>query len=399
MPKKTSSTRSTKRSKKKKNVSPNKIMLLSILAIILITAIVLLTFRKKDKIPPIAIIDEKPVEEVTEKPVERVTDAVARAAKMLGVPDNLVTAKVKDDGVYYYIALNKKQVDLNYANMIITGQVQLIGGELIEGNEAANQQSQTIIFSDSAANQKVYVEIYYDTKDRYEEESPKIAIVVDDFGVYSGELLDKYCALDPAVTFAIIPELRHSKDVMEKAVAFGHETIVHLPMEPLSYPKSDPGKNAIFVHQSDSEIERRVEGFIKSLPLCVGMNNHMGSLATSDERVMKAVLKVVGKHNLYFVDSFTSSSSVAYKVAQQMLIPSFKRDLFIDTPDITEKTLNKYIQDLKKMKENSDQVLVITHCTREKLNHLILFMEKVQAIGYEIVPVSALFESELPDII
>ena len=78
---------------------------------------------------------------------------------------------------------------------------------------------------------------------------------------------------------------------------------------------------------------------IRQFPDCIGANNHMGSLVTTDESVMRIVLEVLKKHNLFFVDSRTSNSTIAYDTAKKMMIPTFKSNLFLDTPDVTLKTM------------------------------------------------------------
>ena len=153
--------------------------------------------------------------------------------------------------------------------------------------------------------------------------------------------------MDPAISFAILPDLKYSKLVMEMANQTGHETLIHVPMEPISYPHNDPGPNAIYVHLSENEIRKRMEKFIADFPLCAGMNNHMGSLVTSDPKVMKIVLDVVKEHNMYFVDSKTSQSSIAYSLAQKMMIPTTENKLFLDTPNMDVVTLKSKLRQLE----------------------------------------------------
>ncbi|MCK4297799.1 MAG: divergent polysaccharide deacetylase family protein, partial [Candidatus Marinimicrobia bacterium] len=56
----------------------------------------------------------------------------------------------------------------------------------------------------------------------------------------------------------------------------------------------------------------------------------MGSLATSDEDLMKIVAKSLQKKGLYFIDSLTSPRSIAYEVAREVGIPTAVRTVFLD---------------------------------------------------------------------
>lgn len=329
-----------------------------------------------------------------------VQDAVAHSIRLLGIPDKNFRNHIGDDAIYISLGINKDEMDLNYANIIITGQVELIGGKLISGREMNNGNKQVLEFMDTKDSQKYIVTLYYTKSKTSNRKKTQLAIVVDDFGAQNDKLLDDFCKLDPNISFAILPDQKFSKLVMNKAVKADHETLIHIPMEPVSYPKNNPGSHAIYVHLSDKEIRRRMERFIKQFPLCVGANNHMGSLATTDENVMRNVLAVLKQHNLYFVDSRTSQSSVAYKMAKKMMIPTIENHLFLDTPFISEKTLKRKIQQLKVISKNNNKILVITHCaTRERYEFLKNFLQQIEELDLELVPVSKLFESELPEIL
>lgn len=156
----------------------------------------------------------------------------------------------------------------------------------------------------------------------------KIAIVLDDFG-YDRESIKQLISLSLPINPSIIPFLPESEYILKEAKANGLDPLLHLPMEPENR-FLNPGKGAIYVRFSDDEIRKRTEKAIKSLTGIIGVNNHMGSLATSSERVMKDVIDVLKQYNLFFLDSLTSSSSVAYKVAEKSGLLPLKRDIFLD---------------------------------------------------------------------
>jgi polysaccharide deacetylase 2 family uncharacterized protein YibQ len=231
------------------------------------------------------------------------------------------------------------------------------------------------------------------------ESRKALAIIVDDFGNNGGNLLNGFLRTDPAVCFAIMPDTPYAQQTMNAAQAMGRECIIHVPMEPLNYPRENPGDKAIFIQQSASEITKRMERFIKDLPYCRGINNHMGSLATSDETTMKTVMQTLRKHKMYFVDSRTNSSSIAYKTAQKNLVTAYKRDIFLDEPDLSEANLNKRISDCLALSATKPYIVAIMHChTQNHLNYLNRFIAKAKANGFTIVPVSKLGTLNLPEI-
>lgn len=345
--------------------------------------------QKKDKVS----VKQKR-EEIT------VFDVIVHAKLLLGITEENYKNHIGEEAIYISIGIDRSEMDLNYANIIITGQVELVGGRIISGEEKNNGNKQVMEIEDPNDSQKYFVTLYYTKSQNITKDKTLLAIVVDDFGIRNNKLLDDFCSLNSNITFAILPDQKYSKHVMNKAAETGHETMIHIPMEPISYPRDNPGANAIYVHLSEKEIKRRMESYIKQFPLCVGANNHMGSFATTDESVMKTVLQVLKDHDLYFVDSRTSQSSIAYDVAKKMMIPTCVNQFFLDTPRITEKTLTNKIRQIKYLAKDREKILVITHCaTEDRYVFLKKFIKEIEKLDFELVPVSELFKSKLPEII
>jgi polysaccharide deacetylase 2 family uncharacterized protein YibQ len=386
-----------KRKKGKKNSLGIPILIVLIVAII--AALYFIFFSTYDI--RIARKEEPSAVQVKEmESEETVLDAIRHAAKLLGVPDSQYRTNYREETIYVYIGINRDELDLNYANMIITGQVEISGGKIISGEELKTRAQHILQIADLENQRRLVVTIYYAPDGVYSEKKPQIAVIVDDFGYYDGKLLEDFLSLSAPITLSILPDLPYSRKVMEKAVANGNDALIHIPMEPINYPRNDPGSNAIFVHLSERQIVRRMQGYIRQLPDCVGANNHMGSLATADKDVMRYVLEVLKNNKLFFIDSYTTGSSVAYSTAQEMMVPSFKRDLFLDQPDTTDKTLHEKMREIDNLINNKgkDKIVIITHATnRERYNYLKKFVELAEQRGYEIVPISKLFETELPE--
>jgi len=224
--------------------------------------------------------------------------------------------------------------------------------------------------------------------------NPLLCVIVDDFGQFSGTILDAFCALDPAIAFAVIPDLQFSKLVMEKGTKTGHEVILHIPMEP-DNPDLKLGKNGIMVNLSEDEIYRRLDVQFKEVNKAQGANNHMGSKVTADRRLMRHIYKYFLDNGLFFVDSKTTSHSVAREVAQEMNIPYASRDLFLDAPENSDAVLYSRLKDLERLVKSQNRVLVITHCFDiGRLKRLEIFIEEAKKMGFVLVPPSQFVSPE-----
>lgn len=163
------------------------------------------------------------------------------------------------------------------------------------------------------------------------ENAPCVSLIVDDAGE-SLDLLQDLLSVAIPVTVSILPGTLHDRESAVWARDHGLEVMVHLPMEPQAYPEKDPGSNALLTGMNRIQLVQRTAELIERIPYAVGVNNHMGSRLTSERHAMNIVMNVVAREGLFFIDSRTSPTTVAYQVAQQKGIPSAERTLFLDDP-------------------------------------------------------------------
>ena len=85
----------------------------------------------------------------------------------------------------------------------------------------------------------------------------------------------------------------------EKAKSAGYEVIVHMPMENTGKTYGEEE----FVLKTDMDvatIERRIRNAFNQIPSAIGMNNHQGSKASADQRVMSSVARTLKDKNKFF---------------------------------------------------------------------------------------------------
>lgn len=187
----------------------------------------------------------------------------------------------------------------------------------------------------------------------------RVAIVIDDFGNrMSGT--EQMMEMPVPITVAIMPFMPTTKSDAELAQKAGHEVIVHMPMEPLRGKKSWMGPGAIMTAMSDSEIRRKVNEAIDSVPHAIGMNNHMGSKATTDPRVARIVLEVCKERGLFFLDSRTSYFSLMKKIGQEVGVPVVENQLFLDDT-VSQVHVKRQLRKILTHLEGANQCIAIGH--------------------------------------
>ena len=153
---------------------------------------------------------------------------------------------------------------------------------------------------------------------------PRMALVIDDLGYASPELVRRLCAQPIPFSAAVLPFQEHTQASARIVHEAGKEVLLHLPMEPLGYPGpgKDPGPGAVLFAQTEAETRARVRKALLAVPWRKGVNNHMGSRITPDRQRMTWVLQEIKQAGCFFVDSRTEKDSVAYDVAEGLHVPS-----------------------------------------------------------------------------
>ena len=171
----------------------------------------------------------------------------------------------------------------------------------------------------------------------------------------------------------------------------GYEVMLHLPMEPKNRPNHNPGARAIYTNMDEGRMAEIIKSHVKKFTYIKGVNNHMGSRATEDEKTMRAVLKALKPTGLYFVDSQTSSQSIAYRVAREMGIPSGENLIFIDNEPEVNYSKN-FIDKAIKLVKTRGQGIIIGHPRETTLEALKEMTPKLKSEGIALVSVSTLVQ-------
>nr|WP_287410301.1 divergent polysaccharide deacetylase family protein [Pseudodesulfovibrio sp.] len=178
---------------------------------------------------------------------------------------------------------------------------------------------------------------------RPEAKKPKLAIVIDDIGE-NHAVLKGLLDLDLPLTFAVWPHASHTEDSISLIGLKNRDLIIHFPMEPKGYPKVKPGEDALFVNMTTVQIQQQIVENLSRVPQAIGVNNHMGSRFTAFSPGMTTALTEFKRRGLFFLDSMTSAQSVGRQTAQDVGIPFYKRDIFLDNV----KDVNAIVHQLKK---------------------------------------------------
>ncbi len=220
----------------------------------------------------------------------------------------------------------------------------------------------------------------------------RIAIVIDDFG-YDIKRLRRLFELDAELAVAVLPHLRYSKASAEEAHQRGWEVLLHLPMEPENSAVNNPGQGALYTSMDSAELQQTLSFDLDNVPHVTGVNNHMGSKATADERLMRVVLEAMDERGLFFLDSRTSAKSVAGSLAASMGIRGGVRNIFLDNTRDRD-YIRGQVDELVRMARRTGSAIAIGHPYTETLDVLEEMLPQLIKNGVEVVRLSDLIDTD-----
>lgn len=223
----------------------------------------------------------------------------------------------------------------------------------------------------------------------HEAKLPKIAILIDDLG-YNRHGMESALALPHNVALAILPMTPFAKQTAVRAKEQTRVTMLHAPMENVRELKLGPG--GLYVKMSEKELKKALIEDIDSLPGIKGVNNHMGSLLTAKQDSMDWVMETLQGRSLFFIDSLTSSHSVAHKTAQKHGLKTTSRDVFLDNIRSENAIDRQFTRLIKKAKRNG-QALAIGHPYPETMTYLKKRLVSLQKEGVRLVPLTSVLQN------
>ena len=155
----------------------------------------------------------------------------------------------------------------------------------------------------------------------------KLAIVIDDVGYHLKEDAAIF-AMPREISVAIIPAAPHARARNQEAKSQGRDILIHMPMQPVSEVKIEDG--GLHLGMSATQVNDRVNTAKNIVNYAIGMNNHMGSAATTDPKLMTYLMTALQEKHLFFLDSRTIGKSVAGKIAKEQGVRSLDRHIFLD---------------------------------------------------------------------
>ena len=221
---------------------------------------------------------------------------------------------------------------------------------------------------------------------------PRLAIIVSGLGL-SADATRRAIGLPKEVTLSFTPYGADLETDVAAARQAGHEVLLDLPMEPISYPADDPGPHTLLTSLNPSDNIARLDWLLGRFKGYVGVINHMGSRFTASPDPLRPILRALKERGLMFVDSRSTSKSVAGGLAGQMQLPRAVNDRFLDH-EPTRGAIDQSFAAAEGVARARGVAVVVARPFPVTLERMAAWLPILEAHGIEIVPVTALADKQ-----
>ena len=216
-----------------------------------------------------------------------------------------------------------------------------------------------------------------------------IALIIDDLGnqLHQGR---QAVALPGPVACSFLPNAPYTRQLARLADAGNKEIMLHLPMQAVSDAAREPGE--LTLDMTQQQLMDTLQRHLAEVPKVSGINNHQGSLLTRHPGHMAWLMQGIIRHGpLFFVDSRTTTATVALQMANEYGVPGIERKVFLDNVLEPAAVLRQFRQLLASARANGT-ALGIGHPNPETLDLLARELPRLADYNVQLVPVRRLIE-------
>lgn len=180
-----------------------------------------------------------------------------------------------------------------------------------------------------------------------------------------------------------------SQAMNNEARELGHETLLMLPLEPMNYPKSDPGPWALLTNLSPLDNKKRLERHLSQFTGYIAVTPYMGNRFSRVKRDFQPILKEIKRRGLgYFEPRLVRSKAVQWKPTD---MPYAKGNYDI-TRGSSVATIRETLGRVKTDLTNKHSLILTVQADKVSLKEVQKWLPKVLNETISLAPLSAMTE-------
>ena len=211
--------------------------------------------------------------------------------------------------------------------------------------------------------------------------------MIDDLGVLRNGTA-RVLVLPGPLTLSWFPFAPRLIEQVAEGVGRGHETTLHMPMQAGPHTEASVGPDPLRVDLPAAVNLARLKAAMAAVPGIVGLNNHMGTVATRDAALMELVAQETKSQGMLFLDSVVIPHSQGVRRCDAAGVPTAARDEFIDNTS-SPADIAKALADIEAHARRTGHCIAIGHPRPHTLDALEAWLPTLHGKGFALWPLSA----------
>lgn len=226
-----------------------------------------------------------------------------------------------------------------------------------------------------------------------DETRPRIAVVVAGLGLSEAATTAAIQQLPAEITLSFSPYSNRIEEWVAMARAAGHEVLIDLPLEPASFPRDDPGPQALLTSLGEETNAERLAWVLSRVEGFVGVATFMGSRFTTSAEHMQPVVEELARRGLLILDSRSAADSLAAKLADDSGVAYVINDRFLDN-EASRVAIDGRLQQVERIARTQGVAVAMGYAYPVTVERLTAWARGLDAKGLTLAPISAVADRQ-----
>ena len=218
----------------------------------------------------------------------------------------------------------------------------------------------------------------------------RIAVVITGLGLSKAATEQAVDRLPPQISLSFSPYAEQLDDWIARARARGHEVLIDLPMEPVTFPNDDPGPRALLTGLEPAQNLERLHWILGRGQGYIGVAAVLGSRFTTSEAALQPILQALKSRGVMFLDNNTTESSVASRLAERIALPHAVNDRMLDGPEPNREAVDARLVQIERLALARGFSIAMGEPYPVTLERLANWAVSLEVRGFKLTPISDL---------
>ncbi len=218
---------------------------------------------------------------------------------------------------------------------------------------------------------------------------PMVAVLLTGLGLEASEIGTALDRLPPEISLAFSPYTPRLPEWVANVRERGHEVLLSLPLEPLDFPRVDPGPFTLLSSLPAAENQDRLSWVLSRAPGIVGVIAEEGGRFATSARAVLPVIETLHRRGLMVVDPRTVSGSLTGRVARDLGVARALGTAVLIN-ELNPRTVDQRLFEAEAIARGGGAALVVLTPTPAALDRLQRWVGLLPSRGVVLAPVTAI---------